>query len=127
MIKISSSGSTRKTQSFLNNLSAIDSHIRSALDAAGRRGVEVLSSATPVDSSITANSWTYEVDSSGGKHSISWINTNRQGGVNIAVILQYGHGTGTGGWVSGRDYINPAIRPIFDEIAEDVWKKVKSA
>lgn len=94
------------------------------LDRYGREGVAALSSATPVDSGLTASSWYYEIVRKEGSVSIVFNNSNIQNGVPIAVILQYGHGTGTGGWVQGRDYINPAIRPIFDRIANDAWKEV---
>ena len=94
------------------------------LDRYGREGVAALSSATPVDSGLTASSWYYEIVRKEGSVSIVFNNSNIQNGVPIAVILQYGHGTGTGGWVQGRDYINPAIQPIFDRIANDAWKEV---
>ena len=94
------------------------------LDKFGRAGVEALASATPVNTGKTANSWYYEIENKNGTATISFNNSNIQNGVPIAIILQYGHGTGTGGWVEGRDYINPAIRPIFDEIAENAWKEV---
>lgn len=127
MIEIDVSGSTKKTQSFLEKMTRIDSDIRSTLEAAGQRGVEALRSATPVDSGLTAMSWGYEVVEENSSISLHWTNTNAFSGVNVAIILQYGHGTGSGGWVSGRDYINPAIKSIFDEISDDVWKKVTSA
>ena len=94
------------------------------LDKYGQEGVAALSSATPVDSGKTANSWHYEIKRQNGLVSIEFKNANINKGVNIAIILQYGHGTGTGGWVQGRDYINPAIQPIFDKIADDAWKEV---
>ena len=94
------------------------------LDKYGQEGVVALSSATPVDSGKTANSWYYEIKRQNGLVSIEFKNANINKGVNIAIILQYGHGTGTGGWVQGRDYINPAIQPIFDKIADDAWKEV---
>ena len=94
------------------------------LDKYGRAGVEALASATPVDSGETANSWYYEITNSKGSAKITFNNSNIQNGVPIAIILQYGHGTGTGGWVEGRDYINPAIQPIFDEIANNAWREV---
>jgi len=96
----------------------------SDLDKYGRAGVAALASATPVDSGLTANSWSYGISHNNGSISISFRNSNIQNGVPIAIILQYGHGTGTGGWVEGRDYINPAIQPIFDQIANDAWKEV---
>lgn len=94
------------------------------LDRYGREGVSALASATPVDSGLTAKSWYYEIENNNGTAKISFYNSNIQNGVPIAIILQYGHGTGTGGWVQGRDYINPAIQPVFDKIAENAWKEV---
>lgn len=96
----------------------------SDLDKYGREGVAALASATPVDSGLTASSWYYEIVRTNGSVSINFNNSNIQNGVPIAVILQYGHGTGTGGYVQGRDYINPALRPIFDRIANDAWREV---
>lgn len=95
------------------------------LDKYGRAGVDALSSATPVDSGLTASSWYYKIQHQNGVASISFLNSNVNDGVPIAIILQYGHATGTGGWVQGRDYINPAIRPIFDEIANKAWEEVR--
>lgn len=94
------------------------------LDKYGREGVAALASATPVDSGLTANSWSYEITHEKGSFSITFNNSNIQNGVPIAIILQYGHGTGTGGWVQGRDYINPSIQPLFDKIAENAWREV---
>jgi hypothetical protein len=94
------------------------------LEQYGQKGVDALASATPKDSGETAHCWAYKIERKSGKVSIVWSNTNVVNGSNIAVLIQYGHGTGTGGYVQGRDYINPAIRPIFDKIADDVWKKV---
>lgn len=94
------------------------------LDKYGRQGVEALSSATPVESGATANSWYYEIEHKNDSATIAFYNSNVNKGVPIAVILQYGHGTGTGGWVEGRDYINPAIQPIFDAIADEAWREV---
>lgn len=94
------------------------------LDKYGREGVAALASATPVDSGLTANSWNYKIENKNGSVTISFHNSNIQNGVPIAIILRYGHGTGTGGWVQGRDYINPAIQPIFDKIANEAWREV---
>lgn len=94
------------------------------LDKFGRQGVAALASATPVESGKTANSWYYEITHKDGSVTITFNNSNIQNGVPIAVILQYGHGTRNGGWVQGRDYINPAIQPIFDNIANDAWREV---
>lgn len=94
------------------------------LDKYGRQGVAALASATPVESGLTASSWRYEIERGNGTISIVFSNSNVQNGVPIAIILQYGHGTGTGGWVEGRDYINPAIQPIFDRITNEAWREV---
>lgn len=96
------------------------------LDKYGREGVAALVSATPVKTGKTANSWTYDIERQNGSVAIVFRNTNINKGVPIAIILQTGHGTGTGGWVQGRDYINPAIQPIFDKIADSAWKEVTS-
>ena len=93
-------------------------------DKFGREGVAALSSATPVDSGITARSWYYEVTIEKGSATITFKNSNIQNGVPIAIILQYGHGTRNGGWVQGRDYINPAIQPVFDKLADEAWREV---
>ena len=96
----------------------------SILDKYGREGVDALESATPRESGKTASSWYYKIERTKGSATIGFYNSNVNDGVPIAIILQYGHGTGTGGWVEGRDYINPAIQPIFDRIVEDAWKEV---
>nr|DAP77621.1 MAG TPA: type I neck protein [Caudoviricetes sp.] len=124
MLYVTSNGDFSKTQKFLAKLAR--PNIIERLKAYGSMGVDALSAATPKDSGKTAGSWGYEVKQSGKTYSIVWTNTNVVQGVPIAVILQYGHGTGTGGYVKGRDYINPAIQPIMDRIAEDVWKVVSS-
>lgn len=125
MINFSVSGSTKKTQSFLTRMKTLN--VRSALESAGQRGVAALQLATPADSGLTSASWSYEITVKGDTVRISWTNSNEVNGVNVAVILQYGHGTGSGGYVAGRDYINPAIQPIFDQIADDVWKQVTNS
>ena len=94
------------------------------LDKYGQEGVDALSSATPVDSGLTASSWYYKIENKSGSAIISFYNSNVNNGVLIAIILQYGHGTNNGGWVEGRDYINPAILPIFEKIANDAWEEV---
>ena len=124
MLYVTSQGDFSKTQKFLAKLAR--PNIIERLKAYGSMGVDALSAATPKDSGKTAGSWGYEVKQSGKTYSIVWTNTNVVQGVPIAVILQYGHGTGTGGYVQGRDYINPAIQPIMSRIAEDVWKAVSS-
>ena len=122
MIKFRHKGDFSKS---LRYLEKVKGAVRlSDLDKYGREGVAALASATPVDSGLTASSWYYEIIRTNGSVSINFNNSNIQNGVPIAVILQYGHGTGTGGYVQGRDYINPAIRPIFDRIANDAWREV---
>ncbi len=122
MIGIELSGSFDNIDAWLKRMAQGD--IFSSLDNYGREGVAALSSATPVESGVTAHSWTYEILKDSTSYSIIWGNTNVIDGRPIAILLQYGHGTGTGGYVEGRDYINPAIQPIFDRIAADVWKVV---
>ena len=122
MIRFTHKGDFSKTTKYFNNLTKA-SRFR-ALDKYGQKGVAALSSATPVESGVTANSWSYEIVEKNGSIEINFNNSNVQDGVPIAIILQYGHGTGTGGWVEGRDYINPAIQPIFDEIVNEVWREV---
>lgn len=100
------------------------SAVRAELESAGAEGVAALAAATPADSGLTASSWSYRIKSTRGTSTIEWYNTNVNGGFEVALALQYGHGTGTGGWVPGRDYINPAMRPVFDRIADRVWKAV---
>lgn len=121
-ISIRSKGNFRKTEKLLKK--SLGRDYRSVLEKYGQMGVSALAAYTPVDSGITASSWSYEIIQNGSSMSIVWNNSNVQRGVNIAVILQYGHGTGTGGYVDGRDYINPALQPIFDQLAEAAWKEV---
>lgn len=125
MIKAHSTGSFKNTTSFLEYMKT--GKVYQHLDRVGRLGVDSLSNATPVLTGLAASSWGYQVANTGGIYSVSWFNTDREGGVNVAVILQYGHGTGTGGYVVGRDYINPAMRPIFDKAVEEIWREVRNA
>lgn len=122
MISFRHKGDFSKTLGFLER--AKEAVKIGDLDKYGREGVAALSSATPVNTGLTASSWYYEIERKGDSVSINFNNSNIQNGVPIAVILQYGHGTGTGGWVQGRDYINPSIQPIFDSIVERAWKEV---
>lgn len=122
MISFRQKGDFSKATRWFENLKQI-AHL-SILDKYGKEGVAALASATPKDSGLTANSWGYTIERSSGSAKIIFENSNVNEGVNIAIILQYGHGTGTGGWVEGRDYINPAIQPIFDRIAEEAWEEV---
>jgi len=125
LVSFQSKGSFRKTENFLKNMSK--RQIFRSLDGYGRQGVAALSSATPSSSGLAANSWSYEIGKRGNSYSITWLNYDVENGFPVAIMLQYGYATGTGGYVQGRDYINPAIRPIFDKIAESVWKEVTSA
>lgn len=122
MIKIRQKGDFKKLTSFLER--AKESLDIGILDKYGRKGVDALSSATPVDTGLTASSWFYKIENKNGVAKIEFHNSNIQNGVPIAVILQYGHGTRNGGYVVGRDYINPAIQPVFDELAKNAWKEV---
>ena len=121
-IRFTHKGDFSKTTKFLERAKHV---VRlSSLDKYAKRGVEALASATPVESGLTARSWSYEIINKKGSISINFNNTNINKGTPIAIIIQYGHATGNGGWVEGRDYINPAIQPIFDEIVNDVWREV---
>ena len=122
MVRFRQKGDFSKLTSFLEK--AKESVKIGDLDKYGREGVAALSSATPIDSGKTANSWSYEITNKNGSVTISFNNSNIQNGVPIAIILQYGHGTKNGGWVQGRDYINPAIQPVFDEIVDKAWREV---
>ena len=124
MITFKSSGDFSKATKYLTDLKEVPINILAILSKYGREGVEALSSATPVDSGLTANSWSYEAFKTPSSIGIQFHNSNIDDGVPIAIIIQYGHGTGTGGWVEGRDYINPAIQPIFDRMTEELWKEV---
>lgn len=125
MISIESSGDFKNMEDFLQRMSKMD--MVNAMNQYGSAGVAALASATPVDSGLAAESWGYTIETTSDSYSITWINTDIESGFPVAIMLQYGHGTGTGGYVQGIDYINPAIRPIFDKIAESVWRVVTSA
>lgn len=125
MVTFTVSGSYKRTRKFLEKSQKMN--INDILNKYGKQGVEALSKATPVDTGKTAKSWSYEIVKDKNGPSIVWKNSNKNKGVSIAVILQYGHGTRNGGYVQGRDYINPAIQPIFDEIANSAWKEVTDA
>lgn len=122
MITVQLSGSFKNTEDYLKRLSKGD--IFASLERYGAEGVRALQAATPRDSSKTANSWTYEIRKTRKSYSIIWRNTNIVAGQPMVILLQYGHGTGTGGYVQGRDFINPVVRPLFDRIAADVWREV---
>jgi hypothetical protein len=125
MITFTQKGSFNKTEKFLAYLNKGD--LYGTLDAWARVGVNALVSATPVESGETSRSWAYKIAQKGAVTTITWTNSHIVDGVPIAIILQYGHGTGTGGYIQGRDYINPALKPTFTKIADQVWKAVTSA
>jgi hypothetical protein len=124
MMSFESTGSFQKLEKFLRQMSR--GELFDTLDKYGAIGVDALASATPVDSGLTANSWAYKIVKQRGTYSIEWYNTNVVSGIPVAILIQYGHGTGTGGWVAGRDYINPAIQPVFDAMTDELWEKVKN-
>lgn len=122
MVTLTSNGDFRKLTSFFNKcLEAVNLGV---LDKYGRLGVQALAAATPIDTGRTASSWEYKIKHTDTGASLEFWNSNVNNGVPIALILQYGHATGTGGWVEGRDYINPALLPVFDGILNDVWKEI---
>ncbi len=124
-LSLKSNGKYTETEKYLKKLRTKD--FTKILSKYGEEGVRALEASTPIDSGETAKSWGYQIDhDANGQIAISWTNTHFNQGVQIAVILQYGHGTGTGGYFKGRDYINPTMRPVFDEIAEKAWKEINS-
>ena len=122
MISFKHKGDFKNIERFFNG--ALNPTYLRTLERYGQIGVNALAGATPVETGRTAQSWTYEVYHHKTYSKIVWTNTNIVDGVPIALILQYGHGTGTGGYVQGRDYINPAVQPVFDRLADDVWREV---
>lgn len=122
MIKVRASGNFKNTERLFDRATKLD--VISILNEYGRIGVEELSKATPYDTGNTAESWDYEIVVERNKKAIYWTNSNINKGVPIAIILQYGHGTNNGGYVQGVDYINPAMRPVFDAIADKAWREV---
>lgn len=122
MISITQHGDFSKLDTYLNNLKSVFK--MTDWDAYGKQGVEALSVATPVDSGETASSWYYKIERTDTSITLKFLNSNVNDGVPIAIILQYGHGTGTGGWIAGYDYINPAIQPIFDEMLSKMQEGV---
>lgn len=125
MITFSHKGNFSRTTRMLQKLSK-GNYIRSILEKYAQIGVEALREATPVDTGKTAASWGYDISVSDDLCSITWTNSSQNNGVPIVMLIQYGHGTGTGGYVQGRDFINPTMKPIFDKITEDVWKEVST-
>lgn len=124
-ISIESTGSFDKTMAFLQRAAKVD--IAAIMHSCGKAGVDALARVTPLDTGRAAHSWTYEVAAGMGFYEIVWLNTDVENGFPVALMIQYGHGTGTGGYINGYDYINPAIRPIFDKIRDTAWKAVTSA
>lgn len=122
MISFKQKGDFRKLDRYLERVK--EAARVGILDKYGAEGVKALSAETPVESGKTASSWYYEIRRSNGSVKLEFLNSNINEGVPIAIILQYGHGTNNGGWVEGKDYINPAIRPVFDKIAENAWREV---
>ena len=122
MISFRHKGDFSKLTRFLERAKEVV-HI-GCLDKYGREGVAALASATPVDTGLTADSWYYKITNDGQSAKVTFYNSNIQNGVPIAIILQYGHGTRNGGWVQGRDYVNPAVQPIFDKLANEAWREV---
>lgn len=125
VVQIEVSGNFHNTERFLKKMSKRE--IFDKLQTLAKAGVTALAANTPVDSGLTAESWNYEIKRSRGSTSITWTNSNTINGQPLAVMLQYGHGTGTGGYVVGRNYINPAMAPVFEMIADETWKLVESA
>lgn len=122
MISFRHKGDFSRATRYLSNVKAAAKSIN--LERFGEEGVAALASATPVDTGLTASSWYYKIERKNGSITISFNNSNIQNGVSIAIILQYGHGTRNGGWVEGRDYLHPTIRPIFDKIVNEAWREV---
>ena len=125
VISFNHRGNFNNTEKFLRGYNA--RKILNVLEKYGQRGVQALSAATPIDSGTTASSWNYTVSSSGNSYTITWTNSSlTTTGTPIAIFIQYGHGTRQGGYVQGQDFINPALRPVFDTIVEEAWKEVRS-
>lgn len=122
MIGIRHKGDFSKTENYLKKLK--QNQVLKSFDKYGKRGVAALASMTPVDTGLTANSWYYKIEQADDSITLLFCNSNIQNGIPIAIILQYGHGTRQGGWVEGRDYINPAVQPLFDQIVKDLWGEV---
>lgn len=125
MIRTIIGGSFQNTERFLRRI--LETELLTGVESQCQRGVLALQQATPEDSGKTSESWYFEIERAGDVTTVWWLNSNVNEGFNVAIGLQYGHGTGTGGWVQGYDYINPALKPIFDEIAEAIWREVQNS
>lgn len=126
LVKFSQKGDFNKLTKFLNTVSKGD-YLKKNLERYGQMGVEALAAATPVDTGVTAASWSFQVEVGNGTVSLIWTNSSNNKSISIVYLLVNGHGTGTGGWVEGRDFISPAILPVMDSLIEKIWKEVKSA
>lgn len=122
MIKVKNKGNWSKTRKWMDSIRKMDAS--GVLDKYGQMGVDALSQATPIRTGLTASSWSYTIKRENGTYVIQWNNSDIEGGYNVAILIQYGHGTRSGTYVSGIDYINPAMKPIMDELAEQIWKEV---
>ena len=123
MIKLSSNGDWSKTTSFLRRAYKLD--IGALLKKYAEQGLKALSAATPVDTGLAASSWGYRIDVKKGESTITWTNSDIEGGCSVVLLIQYGHGTRNGGYIQGRDFINPAMQPVFDDMVEEIWKEVE--
>ena len=124
MITITQKGNFRNTERFFSRAQSLRLH--SILDSYGKKGVAALASATPKDTGLTASSWGYKITSTKNDYKITWFNSHEENGIMPAILIQYGHGTKGGTYVQGIDYINPAMRPIFDDLAQAIWKEVSN-
>lgn len=124
-ISWTSSGDFKRTQAFLDRMTRLD--LKTRLSRYGDQGLSALRAATPVDSGLAANSWSYEVETNSNGFSLTWKNFDVENGFPVAIMINHGYSTGTGGFVAGRNYINPAIQPVFDRIVNEIWKEVTSS
>lgn len=126
MISFKVTGDFNKSERFLRNIPNLSARIHIILERYGARGVDALSSATPIDTGLTATDWSYTIDKTPGGYTLSWLNKNMAGEIPVVILIQYGHGTKNGAYVEGRDFINPAIRPLVDSITSEIWKEVSA-
>lgn len=125
VVQMSEKGDFKKTFNFLKAMQ--EKKFLSNLNKYGERGVQLLSENTPRDTGLTASSWYYKIEDDGETLTLTWYNSNvKKDYFNVALMLQYGHATKNGGWIEGIDYINPALKPLFDEMEKDIWEEVKS-
>ena len=123
MISFKHKGNFKKTDKLLTG--ALKINVLNILHKYAKKGIVALSVSTPKDTGLTANLWDYKIELKPNGYSITWTNSNTVNGIPVVILLQYGHGTGTGGYVEGRDFINPAIKPVMDKIADDIFEEVK--